>query len=70
MREIRGWMVRTGRTYADLARELGMSKSYLINIVAGRKRCSLALALKWSALSGLDIAVFGALLRPSKGDAA
>lgn len=63
MREVRAWMVRTGHTYATLAKRLGISRSYLVNIVAGRRTCSLAVAVRWMDISGLPASLFVALRR-------
>jgi hypothetical protein len=60
-REVRAWMVRTGRTFRSLAHELDISHSYLANVLAGRKRCSLPLAIRFTELSGLPIRLFDQL---------
>ena len=64
-REVRAWMVRTGRTWRALSAELGVSHSYLANVLAGRKRCSLDLAVRWANLSDLPVPIFNQL-RPAK----
>lgn len=65
-REIRAWMVRTGRTYRVLAQELDVTSGCIANVLSGRRGCSLDLALRWSELSGLPVRVFSDLRAPSK----
>lgn len=54
-------MVRTGRTYRALAKELDVTSSCIANVLMGRRGCSLDLAVRWSELSGLPVRVFADL---------
>lgn len=71
-RKVRGWMVETGRTYATLAKELGISSAYLSNVVLGQRGCSLRLAVRFHEVSGLPVQVIAGLRKKKakKGAAA
>lgn len=52
---VQAWMVGTGTNQAQLAKELGMSKTHLSNILSKSRRCSLYLALKISRYTNTPI---------------
>lgn len=62
-RRVRAWMIQTGRSYATLAGELGISPGHLQTVTYGLKGCSTALALRWARLSKLPISTILALRR-------
>jgi len=51
--EMRAWMERSGRSYEDVADVLGISTSYISNLLTGGRTPSLALATKIAALTGI-----------------
>lgn len=56
--ELRGWMSRSGRNYADIARLLGVSRPHLVYLTTGKRSPSLNLALRINTLTGIPVAAW------------
>ncbi len=52
--ELRAWMERSGRSYEDVADTLGISTSYISNLLTGGRTPSLALATRIAHLTGIQ----------------
>jgi len=52
MEQITAYLKETKRTKADMARELGVSKSYMTELCSGEKTPGLQLALRIQAATG------------------
>jgi transcriptional regulator with XRE-family HTH domain len=58
--ELRAWMERTGRSYDEVAETLGISKSYISNLLTGGRTPSLALAIRIAAVTGVPVSLWAA----------
>jgi transcriptional regulator with XRE-family HTH domain len=54
---IKRYLLATGTTQAELARAAGLSTSYVCELLAGRKVCGAAAAMRFSEASGGAITV-------------
>jgi antitoxin component HigA of HigAB toxin-antitoxin module len=49
------WLAETGTAQQDLAKVLGISQSHMSNVLSGKRRCSLRLALRLSKLTNVPV---------------
>jgi plasmid maintenance system antidote protein VapI len=52
---LQDWMERTGTTQAKLASLAGIKPPHMSSVLKGSRRCSLAVALKLSAVTGVPV---------------
>jgi plasmid maintenance system antidote protein VapI len=52
---LQDYLERTGTTQSRLAAQVGIQKGHMSSILSGSRRCSLVLALKLSAVTGVPV---------------
>ena len=61
-------MLKSGLTQREFARRLGVSEGHVSNVVRGKRRPSLALVLRISELTGIDVGqIVGGPARARRG---